>query len=794
MQEIHQVNPQKYHPFFLYFFNPEIENMFHLNIHEFRMRKGNLIFICIFYLLIVVIRLASMIDSILMNKMSCQICEIIWLSLTLVNALVELGFHFFNICSKVKAIPTIVFTSYIVGHSSYIYYCVNKNNNQDFFLYYIISVSLFYLAVGVYLSYSWFSYFISLFVGIVVMLSFIYLGRNSLLLSTKILLSVCLTFIWLGTSYMAFGLENILRYLHYKNVKTAQTTEEMKKFLQIFPNEILIIDNKREIQFINISLCKNFLNIYSQEEIKEYTSFEKISTILQKLKLHENIITFADIMRDPILLAFKYQKVLINFINSLGSNETFTYKCIQIDFNNKKCIAYIFNNETSLICLKNERSASQTKQIMVTQITHDMRIPLNAMICAEENLEEFNLKEEQMEIILTLKNSSEMLLMLVNDSLDLFTKEEKEIIPSCMNFDASKIVEECYNLMKYNFNSKGINLIVNVPEQIPLLFSDGQRFKRIILNLLGNALKFTNIGYVKIKLKYLPEKQIVYCSVRDTGKGITKEDLQRLFARFNKLNDPTNDNPTGLGIGLSVCKTLSLALGGDIRVNSVIGKGSKFSFWIPRIYKTPVKDQNSSEKSIYFTEPKESEISEIIDMEGNKSPKNLRKSENSSRLLLSSSPKNIICENLSSHSKLFKEEEEKVKRKPFVLVVDDEISIINAIESCLKRLKIRSEHCFDGIEAVEKVKKKLEAGFENFYDLIIMDYEMKEMNGIKAIKEMNKLFDLYRVHPKVIISTGDNNSELLNEIALNNAIYVQKPLKYKKIKEIVNEFISIRNN
>ena len=375
--------------------------------------------------------------------------------------------------------------------------------------------------------------------------------------------------------------------------------------------------------------------------------------------------------------------------------------------------------------------------------------------------------------------------MLINDSLDLYTKEEKEIKPSCTHFNVSKIVEECINLMKFNYKSKGIRLISEVSENIPIMYSDEQRFKRIILNLLGNALKFTKIGYVKIKLKYLQDKQVIYCSIRDTGIGIPKEDLVKLFTRFEKLSSQETDNPTGLGIGLSVCKTLSLVLGGDIKANSTIGKGTKFSVWIPINYQSKVKKDEPFEGQVSVTVQNVSEVSEIEEIKELDSPNHLIKTENSSRFLLPNSRRNIIFESSSSHSKLLVEEEEK--GKPNVLIVDDEISIINAIQSCLKRLNIKYEFCFNGLDAVEKVRNKFKIHLGNLYDLIIMDYEMNEMNGIQALQEMNKLFELYKFHPKVIICSGDSNPELLNAIASNNAIFIQKPLKFEKIKEIVNE-------
>ena len=122
MQASNQKNSQIYHPFLLSYFDHQIENSFHLKTDEIRLRLPNIILVSLSYFFLVILRFASMMDSLKMNKISHNVLEIIWFVLTFVNASLELSFHFFSICCKIKAIPTIISTSYILGHSCYINY------------------------------------------------------------------------------------------------------------------------------------------------------------------------------------------------------------------------------------------------------------------------------------------------------------------------------------------------------------------------------------------------------------------------------------------------------------------------------------------------------------------------------------------------------------------------------------------------------------------------------------------------------------------------------------------------
>lgn len=363
----------------------------------------------------------------------------------------------------------------------------------------------------------------------------------------------------------------------------------MKKF----PNEILIIHNKKP-QFINISFTQTFLTRMNLEANNHLIKWDDLKNIGKELKFENSTLTFQDILINPDEYGEISQNQSMIFNLEGNNNEIFTYRTSKISFNNQESLLYIMSNVSCDKKLERANADKIAKQIQVTQITHDMRTPLSSMIQTEEALELTILDPEQEEEVQILKNSTQLLLILVNDCLDLFQNEETKIEPACSLFNIRESLNFCYQLMKFSYRRKGIELIVIMDQNVPKeMYSDENRFKRIIINLLGNALKFTSQGYVKVNVKYFETNNYIVVSVRDTGKGMSKDDLKKLFIRFGKLKDEAGQNLTGMGIGLTVCKDLSNALGGDIDVKSEINIGTKFCFWILKDFNQSFKEEKS---------------------------------------------------------------------------------------------------------------------------------------------------------------------------------------------------------
>ncbi|HOW57009.1 MAG TPA: ATP-binding protein, partial [Smithellaceae bacterium] len=237
--------------------------------------------------------------------------------------------------------------------------------------------------------------------------------------------------------------------------------------------------------------------------------------------------------------------------------------------------------------MKKAREADRLKSAFLATMSHELRTPLNSIIGFTGILAQKlagPLNDEQIKQLGMVSSSARHLLELINDVLDISKIEagQATVIFEKFNLPASieKIVKTVLPLAEKK-NLK-INVAINInPETIE---SDQRRVEQILLNLLNNAIKFTEKGSVSVKCEEAGEKIII--SVVDTGIGIKDEDMGKLFNAFQQIDSGITRRYEGTGLGLSICKKLGELLGGEITVTSTWGKGSTFSFVLPR-QKTP---------------------------------------------------------------------------------------------------------------------------------------------------------------------------------------------------------------
>jgi hypothetical protein len=177
------------------------------------------------------------------------------------------------------------------------------------------------------------------------------------------------------------------------------------------------------------------------------------------------------------------------------------------------------------------------------------------------------------------RNSAGHLLELINDVLDLSKIEADQLTLSIQTFDLRETIERVSRSMLPAAGNKGLALEIEIAPQVDTLCSDRRRVEQILLNLLSNAIKFTDAGYVQVKCRM--DDGAVHIAVSDSGIGIAAEDRGRLFQPFRQLESGLSRRFEGTGLGLCICKKLVGRLGGAIRVESVKGKGSTFSFTLP---------------------------------------------------------------------------------------------------------------------------------------------------------------------------------------------------------------------
>jgi two-component system sensor histidine kinase/response regulator len=230
-------------------------------------------------------------------------------------------------------------------------------------------------------------------------------------------------------------------------------------------------------------------------------------------------------------------------------------------------------------------SANQAKSEFLATVSHEVRTPLNGVLGMAGLLLDAQLNEEQRHFAATIRDSGEMLLDLINDILDFSKIEAGRLELEVTDFEPSPLVESIIELLAPRAHAKQIDLVSCVhPDLPPVLSGDSGRLRQIMLNLVGNAIKFTKAGGVALELRLeriIGHSMIMLCRITDTGIGIPTHAQSKLFQRFSQGDAATTRTHGGTGLGLAICKQLVSLMGGEIGVESEPGKGSCFWFKVP---------------------------------------------------------------------------------------------------------------------------------------------------------------------------------------------------------------------
>ena len=381
---------------------------------------------------------------------------------------------------------------------------------------------------------------------------------------------------------------------------------------------------------------------------------------------------------------------------------------------------------------------SESKTKFLASMSHEIRTPINSILGMNEMILRDNKDEVIDEYARGIKSSGKMLLMLVNDVLDFSRIESGKLEINEGQFCLSDVLMDVTSLTKERAGEKGLEFKTEITADVPnTLLSDEFRIRQILINILNNAVKYTDKGKITLLVggQYTSADEYeLELSVRDTGRGIRKEDQEHLFEAFTRADLQENMTIEGTGLGLAIVKSIVDSMQGSIEVESEYGVGSTFRV------KLPAKVVESEVLTYDMTEELK-------------------------RYVTATEEKSFLAPDAR------------------VLAVDDNQSNLTIVRLFLKRTKIQLDLCSGGNEAVSHCREKK-------YDLILMDHMMPRPDGIETLKLIREDAGSLNRDTTVIVLTA-NAIAGSRQIYLDAgfADYLTKPIESKVLEETVKKYL-----
>ncbi|MDY3796599.1 MAG: ATP-binding protein [Agathobacter sp.] len=613
-------------------------------------------------------------------------------------------------------------------------------------------------------------------------------------------------------------------------------------------------DFKSRAMFVafSIYLCMAIFCTQSENVLDIFIPFLGVTVLLglygiQKLML----ISFG-----AISFVILYHMCIVHSFEINNADSIFKYGMPIINVYFIIFVLYFWNvkrNENSRMMgsiIRDLKIAEQGKDDFLANVSHEIRTPVNTVVGMSEVILRENLDENIKEDILNIQTSGRQLVSIVSDILDFSELQSGKMKLVEVEYNLTSTIKDIIVMSQAMSIDKDIEIIVDCDGSIPVnLIGDEQKLRRMILNLINNAIKFTNEGCIVLSFEYRKEEYGInlLITVRDTGIGINKKDIEKLFTTYNQVDTKRNRQEGGIGLGLAIVKSIVEVMGGVISVKSELQKGSEFKIVIPQKVRSyeplaaPVRSNNyrlltyfdvEQFKHVSVRDAYMRQIAHIADdlniqmhMCHNISELKRRVERDFTSIVLigineynkeqhyfdeiSSRIKVVVLLdrtdlNQIKSSKIIKlckpifvgsfinsinQGNDTVKEKftapdAEILIVDDNLINLKVISGLLEPFNMKITLSTSVADALEKIDKKQ-------FDLIFMDHMMPEMDGIETLKRIRNKNGLYFKEVPIIALTA-NSVAGAREMFLEEGFqeFIAKPVELSILERVLRTFLA----